>query len=142
MRYDCFQHPPLCEHSGGEQSRRYIHDYVAHGKERTRRERFGKKTRQVSGAGHKWDRDVMRLDAFSHEEMTAVSMFGPLMVFRVVCQVDRGLVIHVQRRRLLGRQSQIVEKSAQVNSFFCRLRSGDYFSFARKRYAGLLLRAQ
>eukprot|EP00965_Chrysotila_dentata_P040788 1352385-Pleurochrysis_carterae.AAC.1 len=58
----------------------------------------------LSGAGHERDRDVMRLDAFPHKKMAAVDMFRPLrVVFRVVCQVDRGLVIHMQRRWLFGR---------------------------------------
>eukprot|EP00965_Chrysotila_dentata_P046030 1529575-Pleurochrysis_carterae.AAC.1 len=54
--------------------------------------------------------------------MTAVDVFGPLMVLWVVGEVDRGLVVQGWRRRFRGRREPMIsashDKRATEGCFF------------------------
>eukprot|EP00965_Chrysotila_dentata_P104037 3435495-Pleurochrysis_carterae.AAC.1 len=62
--------------------------------------------------------------------MPAVDMFCALVMFGVVSQVDRRLVIHGQAGWLMLRQPEFREKGSQIDSFLSRLGRGDNFRFA------------
>eukprot|EP00965_Chrysotila_dentata_P259828 6213695-Pleurochrysis_carterae.AAC.2 len=84
-----------------------IHDSVAKCKKQARRQRLGEEVRQAIGAAHKRHSDVVRLDAFSHEEMSSIDMLGALVVLRIVCEIDGRLVVRGQTSRRFRWQSQI-----------------------------------
>eukprot|EP00965_Chrysotila_dentata_P174580 5763150-Pleurochrysis_carterae.AAC.1 len=60
-----------------------VHDLVAKRKKQTRCQGLGEEVSQVVGAAHEGYRNVVRLNAFSHEEMSAINVLGALVVFGV-----------------------------------------------------------
>eukprot|EP00965_Chrysotila_dentata_P129816 4291274-Pleurochrysis_carterae.AAC.1 len=71
--------------------------------------------------------------------MTSVNVFRPGMVLGVVRKVDRGFVVHVQRRgsRLSG--AQLVVQGAKVHRLFGGLGGCDYLGLAAGEGNGGLL---
>eukprot|EP00965_Chrysotila_dentata_P174487 5759590-Pleurochrysis_carterae.AAC.1 len=63
--------------------------------------------------------------------MSPVDVFCPLMMFRVVREVDCAFVIHADRSWLRLLEAKFREESAQVYRFFSGLGGGDYLGFAR-----------
>eukprot|EP00965_Chrysotila_dentata_P028790 956558-Pleurochrysis_carterae.AAC.1 len=47
--------------------------------------------------------------------MAPVDVLGPLMMFRIVCKVDGGLVVHSQGSRRGASETQISEESSEVH---------------------------
>eukprot|EP00965_Chrysotila_dentata_P195983 6177309-Pleurochrysis_carterae.AAC.1 len=63
----------------------------------------------------------MCFNALAHEEVAPVDVLGMLMVFWIVSQIDRRFVIHGERGWLCGRQAEVGEQGAQVDSLLGRL---------------------
>eukprot|EP00965_Chrysotila_dentata_P162308 5359970-Pleurochrysis_carterae.AAC.1 len=89
-----------------------VHDLVAKRKRQTRRQGLGEKVSQVVGAAYKGYRDVVRLNAFSHEEMTAIDMFGALMVIGIVSEVDCRFVVKRKAGGRVGRHPYVIEEGS------------------------------
>eukprot|EP00965_Chrysotila_dentata_P168431 5561672-Pleurochrysis_carterae.AAC.1 len=92
---------PSVRATGERASMRDVHNIVAHRKKYIvahrkkypRGLRFGEEICQIICTVHERYCYIVSFDAFAHKEMTAVDVLGPLMVLRVVGEVDRGLVI-------------------------------------------------
>eukprot|EP00965_Chrysotila_dentata_P198160 6178624-Pleurochrysis_carterae.AAC.2 len=95
------------------------------GEKQTRYQRLSEAARDVVGAGDKRNCNIVELEAFPYEEMSAVDALQPLMMFWVVCYVHRkacgfGIV-----------QSEVCKRGPQVHSFLGRFRGGNDFGLAR-----------
>eukprot|EP00965_Chrysotila_dentata_P175223 5784199-Pleurochrysis_carterae.AAC.1 len=62
--------------------------------------------------------------------MTTVDVLGPLMMFRIVGRVDRGLVVHGEGCRRTASETQIAEQGPEINCLFGGLAGSHDFSFA------------
>eukprot|EP00965_Chrysotila_dentata_P105801 3495255-Pleurochrysis_carterae.AAC.1 len=102
----CFQDPPV-RGTGRRASTRDIHDRVAHSKKNSRWQRLREEVGQVVRAGDKKDGHVVGLHPFAHEGVTAVDMFGTLMVLKIVREIDRGFVIHREGSGICRWESKI-----------------------------------
>eukprot|EP00965_Chrysotila_dentata_P208518 6184733-Pleurochrysis_carterae.AAC.2 len=104
--------------------------------------RIGKNARGVRGFVKKFARfavlhtngingNVMCFYAFAHEEVAPVDVLRTLMVFGIISQIDRRFVVHRESGWLRGRQAEIGEQRAQVDSLFGCFGRGYNFCFAR-----------
>eukprot|EP00965_Chrysotila_dentata_P029614 984601-Pleurochrysis_carterae.AAC.1 len=117
-----------------------IHDMITHREEQARRERFREEIRKIVSAANKRDGDVEGFHSLAYKEMAPVDVLGPLMVFRIVCEVDRGLVVHSQRSRRGARESQISEEGSEVYRLLGSLAGSHDLGLAgRESDRGLLL---
>ena len=99
-----------------------IHDTIAQREELARGERFRKEVREIVGRLNEGDHELHVLDAFAHEVVATLDVLGPLMMFRIVREIDRGGVIHEQRDRRVGGETELLSKSTKVNCLLRRLR--------------------
>eukprot|EP00965_Chrysotila_dentata_P089294 2948641-Pleurochrysis_carterae.AAC.1 len=125
----CFSTPP--ERLARERaSSRDVHDTAAQGKKHLRRQGLGEEVGQVVCAVDKRHGDVVLFDTFADEEVSAIDMFGALVVLWIVRQVNRRLVVHGQGLRLVGLQAEVGEQRSQIYCLFRRLGGGDNFCLA------------
>eukprot|EP00965_Chrysotila_dentata_P106834 3529486-Pleurochrysis_carterae.AAC.1 len=62
--------------------------------------------------------------------MAPVDVLGPLVMFRVVREVNRGLVVHGQRSRRGAGESQISEEGSEVHRLLGGLAGSHDFGLA------------
>ena len=65
-------------------SERYIHDEVTHTIEVLGRQCLREEVGQIVNRVDIWHPDLHILDAFTHEEVSAIDVFGPRMQLRVI----------------------------------------------------------
>eukprot|EP00965_Chrysotila_dentata_P261616 6214316-Pleurochrysis_carterae.AAC.1 len=83
----------------------------------------------------------MRFHAFAHKEVAPVDVFRTLLVFRVIREVNRRLVVHEESGWFCGGQAEIGKERAQIDSFLGRFGGCDNFRLARRERNRRLLYA-
>eukprot|EP00965_Chrysotila_dentata_P194176 6176204-Pleurochrysis_carterae.AAC.1 len=100
------------------------------GKNRRGGSGFLKRIRKIVGTANERDGDVEGLHAFAYEKMTAVDVLGPLMMFRIVGQIDGGLVVHSEGCWRAASETQIAEQGSEIYCCLGGLIGRHDFSFA------------
>ena len=70
-----------------------IHDLTAQHLKSLRRKRFRKEISIVVLSVHQWNNDLLRLNHVSNEEMSARDVLRTPMMFRIVGEIARSLVV-------------------------------------------------
>ena len=70
-----------------------IHDLIPHVKEHIAHQGLGKEVSKIVDGANVRHLNHVLLDLLAYEEMSSFDMFDPFVMFRIVSQVDRRLVV-------------------------------------------------
>ena len=88
-------------------------------------QRLGEEISKVVGGPHVWDHKFHILNAFAEKEMTALDMFGAIVVLWVVGQIDRAFVVELQCSNVRIADPEFFEEARHVKCFFASVGAGD-----------------
>jgi hypothetical protein len=118
---------------------RYVHDLIPEVEESGGLKHFSEEVGLILMSANEGHTDHVILHEFTDEEVTAFDMFHACMMFRVVSDVDCGLVVDEKIDRLGVLESEFANEAFEGDGFARSLGSGDYLCLTRRKSDALLL---